>query len=156
MGHIDGCSEAVWLPTAPEKEEPIRRPEWVELGSSEPAPQRVRQQPGTIKAGPQSPVGAQPLERADVPSGARDWEAPVARGSRPDWPSLPRASYPKELPDLPRASYPEELPDLPCARYPEELLGLPINPCPKEPMLLDPPEANTRTQIHPFILIKKS
>ncbi|XP_039353491.1 proteoglycan 4-like [Mauremys reevesii] len=57
-------SEAAWLPSTPEEEEPSRIPEWAELVSSEPAPQRVRWRPGTIKAGPHSSVSPQQPERA--------------------------------------------------------------------------------------------
>nr|XP_032630249.1 zinc finger protein 792-like [Chelonoidis abingdonii] len=53
-------------------------------------------------------------------------------GSRPAWPELPRARYQEEPPELPWADYPEGFPDLPPGR--------------DEPMLLDPEEADVRTQ----------
>ncbi|XP_034638163.1 uncharacterized protein LOC117883186 [Trachemys scripta elegans] len=130
---------------------PPRRPEWAELGSSEPAPQRVRRRPGSIKARPQSSVRPEPPERPDASSLACDWENSTAQGSRQDWPGLPCACYSEEVPDLPCARYleelpdlscaryREELPDLPCARYPEKLLSLLLAHYPEEPMVLPPP-----------------
>ncbi|CAM4543196.1 unnamed protein product [Lepidochelys kempii] len=123
LGCVCVCSEAVWLPATPERDEPIRVPEWAETGSSEPTPQRVRRRPGSIKARPQSSLRAQPLRRPDASSLARDWETPTVHGAC------------QELPDLPCVCYPEKLPDLPCARYLEE------------PMVLDAPEDIAWTQI---------
>uniref|UniRef100_A0A8C3HS99 SCAN box domain-containing protein n=1 Tax=Chrysemys picta bellii TaxID=8478 RepID=A0A8C3HS99_CHRPI len=115
--------------------EPIRRPEWVEVGNSEPAPQRVRRRPGSIK--PQSSVRPQQPERPDVPSLAWGWETSTAQDGR------------QEPPGLPCARYPEEPPGLPCASYPEELPDLPNDPWPDEPMVQDLPEADASTQIGP-------
>ncbi|EMP38406.1 hypothetical protein UY3_04395 [Chelonia mydas] len=121
------CSEAVWFPAAPETDESLRTPEWVEPGSSEP--------PAVGQALPWRDKGRTSGLTVEAAGLAREWESPVACGRPEDWPDLPSASYPEESPSLSRASYHKELPSLPLASYPEE------------PMVLDPPEDTTLTQV---------
>ncbi|XP_044840383.1 uncharacterized protein LOC123347022 [Mauremys mutica] len=156
------CSELVWLPSCPAEGAPLQTPKWAEPPPPVPAPRKSRGGTGSRKAGRQSSVRAQPLQGADVPPGARDWETSGTRGSCPDWPELPRTRYeeePSEPPcaryweetlELPRAHYneeppepprpccyPEELPEPAWPDFPEELPDLPPSPSREEPMLVD-------------------
>ncbi|XP_039338889.1 uncharacterized protein LOC120369525 [Mauremys reevesii] len=152
----------------PEDEEPSRRPDWAELWSSDPAPQRVKRRPGSIKAGPPSSVRRQPSEGLDVCDRAPAGEAaegsgrpslPLAHYPGEAWQSLPHSSCPEEEPSLPRthypeedwpgpsrSSYPNEEPNLLFTTYPEDPLNPPGDAHLEEPMVADPCADTTTTQ----------
>ncbi|CAM4515266.1 unnamed protein product [Caretta caretta] len=131
------CSEVVWFPAAPERDEPLWTPKWAEPAEPAPTPQRSRRRTGSTKAPPQSSLEPQLLEKPDACSLAPSWETPATGNQLEDWPDQPRHDadqIPEKLLSLPVTRYPEELPSLPLARYPEE------------PMVLDALEDTVPTQ----------
>uniref|UniRef100_A0A674JN28 Reverse transcriptase domain-containing protein n=1 Tax=Terrapene triunguis TaxID=2587831 RepID=A0A674JN28_9SAUR len=132
------CSEAAWLPAAPERGESLWMPKWAEPLEPAPAPQRSKRRTGSIKAASQGSEAAWPPEKPYAGGLAPAEETPAACDRPKDWPYQSRTDddqTPEKLSILPERSDPEELPSLPLTEYPEE------------PMVLDSLENTDQTQV---------